>query len=913
MGNDAACAPPVPGRADTAVVCVGLTLLVLLVFAEVGNFDFVSLDDPVHVYENPHVHTGLNVQNVAWAFGTHTPGQWHPLAYVSHQFVYEYFGSDARPHHLVSLAFHVASVVVLLLALRKMTGRLWPSAIVAAMFALHPLNVEPVAWICERRDVMCGLFWMLTLWAYAGYAQRGGRLRYFSVVLCCALALMSKPMAVTLPCVLLLLDLWPLRRTQFWTSPAADNVAGVLRACPPRSTWHLVLEKVPLLGLAAVSSVLSILSHRDAVVPFDVIPFHVRVAHTSVAYVVYLRKMIWPTDLCVWYPHPALQPSFQLSSLILAAVAAAAFLLAITIFVVYQARRRSYLSVGWFWYLGVIFPVSGLFQVGGHAYADRFTYLSLIGIYIVFAWGGVELFSKWQFGKLVVRVATPAVLLACMTATSIQLATWRDSRTLYEHALRKTRENSLIHYNLGNALKAMGRPEDALPHYQHAVRIRPDYAKAHYNLGNTLQGQGKNVEAIEHFHRVLRINPDDAEARDNLGHALEALGRREEALTHYQHAVRINPDFAGGRNSLGKVLVALGRREEALTHFQDALRINPDFAEARNNLGNILQALGRPKEALTHYQHAVRINPDDAEAHYNWGHALMALRRPEQALAHFQHAVRINPDFAEAHFNWGRALEACGRPEQALAHYQDAVRINPDDAEARNNLGNALQALGSSEQALAHYQHAVRIEPDFAQAHYNWGNALVALGRPGVALARYQDAVRIKLDYADAHYNWGNALVALGRPEEAIAHYQDAVRINPDDAYAYFKCGAVYGQLGKHELAVKNFDKAIELKPDFVQAYNNLAWLLATCPDEKYRDGQKAVSIARRACELLGWKNAHVLAALSAAYAESGQFAEAVKWQTKAIELAPAGVKAELQSHLKLYQARKPYRQNAAK
>jgi len=298
----------VPGRAVTAGVCVGLTLLVLLVFAQVGNFDFVLLDDDLHVFENPHVNTGLTAQNVAWAFGVHGPGQWHPLAYLQHQFVYEYFGADARPHHLVNLAFHAASVVILLLALRKMTGRLWPSAFVAAVFGLHPLSVESVAWICERRDVMCGFFWMLTLWAYAGYARRGGGLRYFSVALCCALALMSKPMAVTLPCVLLLLDFWPLRRTQFWTSPADDNVTDALPPCPSRSLRLLIVEKIPLLGLSAVSSILSILSHQEAIVSFDAIPLHVRVANGLVAYMVYLRKMIWPTDLCVWYPHPTTQP-----------------------------------------------------------------------------------------------------------------------------------------------------------------------------------------------------------------------------------------------------------------------------------------------------------------------------------------------------------------------------------------------------------------------------------------------------------------------------------------------------------------------------------------------------------------------------------------------------------------------------
>jgi tetratricopeptide (TPR) repeat protein len=670
-----------------------LTLLVLLVFAQVGNFDFVNLDDDIYVYDNPHVHTGLTAENVVWAFGVHGPAQWHPLAYISHQLVYETLGANARPHHFANLAFHLASVLLLFLALRKMTGRLWPSALVAAMFGLHPLNVEPVAWICERRDVMCALFWMLTLWVYAGYARRGGALRYTSVALCCALALMSKPMAVTLPFALLLLDLWPLRRTSLGTCSPKDPLAQDLPACPPRSLSFLVWEKLPLLGLAVIASVLSILSHRSAVIAFDTVPLHVRVANGLVAYAVYLRKMIWPRDLCAWYPHPASQPSFQLSSLIWAALAAAVLLLAITALAVYQARRRPYLAVGWFWYLGVLFPVIGLFQTGSHAYADRFTYLPLIGIYMAIAWGTAERIARWPRGQLIVKTATPVLLVACMIASSAQTATWRDSRSLYKQALRHTKENALVHNNLGNALQELGLAQEAIKHHRESLRIKPDFAEAHSSLGNALQSLGSTQEALDHYQQALRIRPDLPETYNGMGLAVNELGRPREAIAHFQQALRIKPEYAEAYYNLGIVLHGAGHFEEAIALYQKALQFKPRYPEAHNNWGAALSGLGRPQEAAWHYEQALRIKPDHAEAYNNLGVVLADQGRHQEAISHYQQALRINSEYADAYNNLGLAYSNIGRLAEALRHFEQALRLKPDYTAARENLRKARARL----------------------------------------------------------------------------------------------------------------------------------------------------------------------------------------------------------------------------
>ena len=915
------------GGVPSWLLALALCLSTVIVYLPATQCGFVW-DDDRHIERSDALGTLDGLRRIWFEYGA-IP-QYYPLVHTTFWIEYQLWGFNASGYHVTNILLHAACAILLWRLLQQLQV---PGAfLAAAIFALHPVHVESVAWISERKNTLSGLFYLSAAFLYLRFAlddEASVRIRrgmYVGALVLFACALFSKTVTVTLPAALLLVIWWK----------------------RGRASWRDVLPLIPMLVIALPMACITISLEKHfvgAVGPEWELTFVDRCLIAGRALWFYAAKLIWPQQLTFIYPRWNVDASvwwqYSFPMAFIAVVVA-----------LWMLRRR--IGIGplicVLLFAGTLFPALGFFNVYPMLFsfvADHFQYLASIAAITLFAALATQVMKSCPAYGVWSRSLVIAILLILSVLSWRQQSAYRNLEALWRDTLAKNPACWLAHNNLGWTVQELGRPEEALAHYQDA----------------------------------LRINPDDEEAHHNWGTALEALGRPDEALAHYQHAVRIKPDFAGARNSLGNALQGLGRPEEALEHYQHALRINPDFAVARNNLGNILQALGRLEEALAHYRHALRINPNNAEALYNWGHALEALGRPEQALAHFQHAVRINPDFAEAHFNWGRALEACGRPEEALAHYQDAVRIKPDFANARNSLGNALQALGRPEEALAHYQHAVRIKPDFANAHYNWGNALVALGRPKEALAYYQNAVRIKPDYAGAHYNWGNALEATGRPEEALAHYQDALRIKPDDAAAYFKYGAVYGQLGKHELAVKNLDKAIELKPDFVQAYfirgivfaqwgkfelalddyakvielkpndtaaynargnlyvslgkfglavsdytmaielkptdaeayNSLAWLLATSPDEKYRDGQKAVSIARRACELLGWKNAHVLDTLSAAYAESGQFAEAVKWQTKAIELAPAGAKAELQSHLQLYKAGKPYRQKAGK
>ena len=857
----------------TLPVCLGLTLLVMLMYAQVGWHEFVSYDDPKYVYENPHVTTGLTASNARWAFEIHGLSMWIPLTWLSHQALWEVFGDRAAGHHLVNVLLHAANVLLLFGVLKRMTTTLWSSALVAALFAIHPLHVESVAWVTERKDVLCGLFWMLTLWAYWCFTSQGGLWRYLLVVFSYTLAVMAKPLAVTLPCVLVLLDYWPLGRLKLGQmTPIIGNEKDWISSVQHRPSSRVglvLLEKTPLLGIAALASYLTILCQLEtgAISSLETLPLPTRLANTTISYAAYLRKFLWPDDLAFFYPYPKLLASWQL-------LTAVALLFFITMAVTWQGRRRPYLLVGWLWYVGVMVPMSGLVQGGSHSMADRFAYLPLVGVYAASAFGLNELVRKLPKIKWPLIYSISVALLILLPVSWLQIGTWRNSLVLYDQALRVTTENYIAHSNLGSALEALGRSEKALAHFQEALQIKPEFA----------------------------------EARNGMGSALQSLGRPEEALAHHQEALQIKPDFAEARNNIGSALQAMGRPEEAIAHFQEALQMKPEFAEARNGLGNALQALGRLEEALAHYQEALQIKPNLAEAHNNMGSALQNLGRPEEALAHYQEALQIKTDFAGVHFNWGIALEGLGRPEEALAHYQEALRIKPDDAETYFKCGAIYEQLGKHELAVKNFDKAIELKPDYAMAYYNRGGIYRGVGDYEQTVGDYSMAIKLKADFVQAYFNRGIVFAQLRKWELALRDFNKLIELNPNDAGAYSNRGNLYATAGNFGLAVNDYTMAIKLNPDYSQAYNNLAWLLATCPDEQYRDGEKAVSAARRLCELLGWDDSSVLEILSASYAQSGRFAEAVKWQTKAIELAPAGSKAELQARLRLYKAGKPYR-----
>jgi tetratricopeptide (TPR) repeat protein len=722
---------------------VCLAVLITAVYWPVRHAGFVNFDDDQYVTANPHVLGGLTVSDVVWAFTAYHATNWHPLTWLSHALDCECFGMNAGAHHAVSVLLHMANTVLLFLVLRRITGATWRSACAAALFGVHPLHVESVAWVAERKDVLSGLFWMLTLWEYVKYVERPSRGRYAIVVGCYAMGLMAKPMVVTLPFVLLLLDYWPLGRMRWQRSVVGTNA--------PLRFRELVREKVPFLALAAVSCGVTIWAQHSggAISSLERLPLGPRMANAVVSYVRYLEKAVWPSGLAVFYPYRVWSPGVV--------IMAGAILVAVSGAVIWRARRQPHLAVGWFWFLGTLVPVIGLVQVGGQSMADRYTYLPLIGLTMMLCWSvPSRARQRWDL-KVTTCVAAAAVLAVCAALSRVQIEYWENSETLFRHALNVTRDNYQAHYSLGEALLNTGKVSEAIGHYEQALQIQPDYAEVHNNFGNALVKEGKLRDAIGHYEQALRIQPNLAEAHYNLGVALEKDGRLQDALEHYKQAVRIEPDHAEAHNNLGNALFQVGNVQEAIEHYEQALRIQPDFAEAHYNLGSALGRAGKLEEAIEQYRQALRIKPNYAEAHYNLGVALEQAGRFQDALEHYEQAVQIKPDYADAHNNLGITLARLGRLPEAIGHFEQALRLKPDSAEMHNNLGSVLRRAGKLEEAIEQCRQALRIQPNLAEAHYNLGVALEQTGRLQDALEHYEQALRIKPDYANAQ----NAIARL--------------------------------------------------------------------------------------------------------------------------------------------------------
>jgi tetratricopeptide (TPR) repeat protein len=794
------CLPGLPDqRWRVAALCLVLAAITFAVFGQTLRHEFLDFDDSDYVYGNDVVARGLTLKGIVWAFTSTHSDNWHPLTWLSHELDCQFYGLNPGGHHLTNVLLHTATVIALFLVLRQMTGALWRSAFVAAVFAIHPLRVESVAWVAERKDVLSGLFFMLTMGAYVRYARRPWSLaRYGWVVLLFAMGLMSKPMLVTLPVVLLLLDYWPLQRVE------------------PRKLSGLVLEKLPLLALSAAVCVATLFAQTESIQPFWTFPLPLRLANALAACMIYLGQMFYPAQLAVSYPYPYKGLSgweVGLAGLLLAGLSAVAW---------GWRRKQPWLLVGWVWYLVMLLPVIGIIQVGAQAHADRYTYLPQIGIYVALTWLAAEWGGKWQACRVVFGGLMTGVILALMVCAWQQTAYWKNSVTLWTRTVACASGNASANFSLGNALIQKGRVDEAIAHYQNALRILPGYAQVHNNLGNALLQEGKVDEAISHFQRALENKANYAEARYNLGNAFLQKGKVDEAISHLQKALQIRPGFAEAHFNLGNAFLKKGKVDEAISHLQKALQIRPGFAEAHFNLGNAFLKKGRVDDAISEYQINLQIKPDNADAHVNLGTALLQKGKADDAILHFQKALETKPGLAAAHFNLGNALLKKGRVDEGIAHYQKALEIEADNAEAHYNLGTALLQKGKTDEAMVHYQSALRINPDHVDAHVNLGNLLLQTGRVDEAILHFQKALQINPENVKAQNNLGTALLQKGRMDEAISQYQKALQINPDYVEAHVNLGNVLLQTGRLDEAISQYQRALQINPGNVKAQQNL-------------------------------------------------------------------------------------------
>jgi protein O-mannosyl-transferase len=675
----------------TLLISLGLMGLTLLVYWPQTGHDFITYDDPFYLTDNARVQQGLTWANVAWAFRTGEAGNWHPLTWLSHMLDVQLFGLNAGWHHLVSLVFHIANSLLLFALLRKLKepgvrnaecgGRSqgngawdWRCAFVAALFALHPLHVQSVAWASERKDVLSAFFFLLTLGAYVRYAEKascagkakGLRLKakgvsgqvgaggtadqtnphqpqaqddaprtthhaprftfhaslfYLLSLVFFALGLMSKPMLVTTPFVLLLLDVWPLRRWQFSAAERSSRL------------WPLLWEKVPFLVLAAGSCVVTLWAQSGggAVVPMGVLSLPQRLANALIAYAAYLGKTFWPVHLAVLYPFGSLSVG--------AVIVSSALLVAVTGLVVWRRRSQPYLAVGWFWFLGMLVPVIGLVQVGLQQMADRYTYLPLIGLFVMLAWGVPDLLGRWRGARGWLAAVAALAVAASAFATSRELAYWQNSERLFGRALEVGPANYIALYNYGRALLKQGKLPEAVSAFTTAVQLRPELDAARCDLGTALMEQGHYDEAAAQFNRVLAQQPDHVIARLQLGLVLGRQGKLAEAEDAFRRVLKLQPDEATAHNNLGNVLALENKPQEAVPHFEAAVRLRPDNASAHNNLAISCRKLGRIDEAIAHYREAIRLQPEGLQAINNLAWLLAA--EPEARYRNGAEAVAL--------------------------------------------------------------------------------------------------------------------------------------------------------------------------------------------------------------------------------------------------------------------------------
>lgn len=758
--------PPLPSPGwITRPLGVAL-LLAALTLASLGTIvtnGFIALDDGDYITRNSMVRSGLTARGIWTAFTTtrHT-SIWHPVTWVSHMIDVELFGLRPGAHHAVSLALHTANVLLLFLLLRSLTGALWRSAVVAALFAVHPLHVESVAWAAERKDVLSTFFLLLSLGAYLRAARHNAVARSAAIPLFFALALMSKAMVVTLPFVFLLLDWWPLAR---W---APSRRGGVRSLLPPARLWR---EKSLLFVLCAGSAVITYLAQSagTSVSSVDTLPFSLRLSNAAVSYARYLGKTLWPSDLSPFYPYPE-------GGLPLAAVAASVVLLAaLTVFVARTAATRPYLAVGWFWFLGTLVPVIGFVQTGGQAMADRYTYFTLTGVLIALTWGVGDVVARVRGLSGPAAALSLALIIALATVSRNQAVLWRGD----------------------------------VPLFSHALRVDPDNWAALNVLGNTLLAEGRADEAAAHYRRAMALHAGHFDATHNLGLALAALGRREEALQYLQEGVKIRPGFFVAHRTLGRTLLELGRFGEALEPLQTAVKLDPYDADSRALLGMALHASGQPAAALENMETALRLDPDNSTAHLNFGLLRLSEGRTPEATSHFRRLLELNPGNPEFSLKIGAAYQEVGRYEEALAHLAKSLELAPGLFDAHLRIGEILFEQGKVGEAIDHLRKAVELLPANVAALNNLGAALAQAGKLDEAIPVLRRALALNAAAVDPHVNLGLALMDNGELEEAAAEFLEAYALDPADARLAPALERLISQRGGEEY----YARAVNRKP----------------------------------------------------------------------------------------------------
>jgi tetratricopeptide (TPR) repeat protein len=859
------------GPRQPALVAAALIVGTMLLYARTLGNDFVNYDDGTYITRNLEVQKGFNLENIIWAWTTIEGANWHPLTWMSLEFDYQLFGLNPAGFHFTNMLLHAASAGLLFGVLWLWTRAMWRSALVAALFAWHPLRVESVAWAAERKDVLCGFFFMLSLWAYARYVQSEGTRKqvasYLMVTLAVALGLLAKPMLVTVPFLLLLLDYWPLLRLNGHLRRQGDESSSSGRRRGDRLDYVYgpIVEKIPLLCLVAAAAVLTFYAQHTGktVISMDAIGLKLRIENAIISYVRYLIMLVWPSSLAVFYPYPGSDyPLWQASG-------AAILLIGLTGIALLYAAVRPYMIVGWLWYLASLVPVIGLIQVGAQALADRYTYLPAIGVFLAVVWLGADVCRVCKVPSIVCGAVCSAMLAIFCLVTWHQEGIWRDGMALWQHALAVTPGNYVAYTDYGYVLSFSERLEEAREYFLKAHELRLDLAEPHYNLAAVCEKLDSMDEARQNYERAIQLKPDYAECYFQLGRLLAKEGKTKEAIPYYEKATAIKPNYAEAEEGLAWALSQQGLLDDSIMHYGKALQSKPNDANLLCNLGLVLTRLGRTSEAIDQFHRALQDDPEMTEARQGMAECFVAEGRLGEAIQQCESVLEKDDSNAKVRTLLGAIRQQQGDWQGAEECFRQALQYDPNMVEALNGLGSVFWIKGDLEKAREHFERAIRLNP----------SSTVGQSNLGMVLAQQ------------------------GKFDEAARHYGEALQGKPDDVVSRAKFGINLYRAGKQAEALDQFRRV-----------NQTAWQLATNPDPRIRNGRLALGLVQPMVQVTKERDAELLDTMGAAWAELGNFPEARRVAQKALELLKtqdaAPQRTAIEKHLQSYELGQPFRES---
>ena len=714
-----------------------LIIVTCFAFAQILNNGFINYDDNGYVTKNNHIRSGISVETIIWSFESFEQSNWHPFTWISHAIDCSIFGLDARYHHAMNLLLHLLSSIILFYLLERITRSMWQSAFVAIVFAIHPLHVESVAWIAERKDVLSGLLWMMTIYAYIAYRQTPTTGKYLITLSIFVFGLLAKPMLVTLPFVLILLDYWPIKYLKLSTNKKGNNLSSLAQN---------IRDKIPFFLLSLISSIITYIvqQHGGSMAESDSLSFQDRVSNAIVSYTKYIWKTILPIDMAIFYPHPG-------SNVALLEICISTLILTIiTTFVWKQRFQQPYLIVGWLLFIGMLIPVIGLVQVGLQAMADRYIYLPIIGLSIMTAWGVPTLIQRLQSSRYILTGLFLIVTVAMLLTTRVQVQYWKDSITLFNHALAVTSNNHLAHNNLGVELADSGKHTEAVAHLREALRIRPNEILIHSNLARSLVALGERREALDHYNWILNRVTEDPLLHRRIGDVLADEGRTNEAISHYIEAIKLDSTDLSSRYKLALLYTQQLKFDEGKNQCMFLLKFEPRNSKAHEVLGIIAGKQQLNEEAFKEFFEAIRYDSMNADAYNDLGILYERIGKSDEAFETFQKAVYINPQHFEAQSNLGSALVKKGQYPEAVVHWIRAFELNPTSVDVRSNLGKLYTIQGKIAEATEQFKEALHLDTNHVQVHYNYGNLLAKEGKFAEAEVHYSKATRIDPNFQPA-------------------------------------------------------------------------------------------------------------------------------------------------------------------